>query len=253
MINAAVLLTYVFPFGLFQTLNFDDVEHADHEVIDDGAKDTSGIDPPYDPTNDDILEYNLANYPEFIAACLSCGLSNRKTAKLINALFVDSKIDAYVSPEKVRLLKEKHLKALNKRHEEETKNLIGIGVDGKCGIVKETHCQSSSKDKQSIIDSTSGNYVDHVIPVDGSADEISSSVHEILKKYNSIETLLCVNMDGCKVNTGIHRGVIRHLEAFLQRPLTWIICSLHGNEKVFTHLFEAIGKVLSNQNYVFTK
>ena len=228
-------------------LNFDGVDDAPEacevDFIDDGSKDTTSIDPGYDHQKDEVLTYNLANFPETIAAALSCGLSNRKTAKLINALFVDAKIDAYVSPEKVRLLKQKYLKTLNKKHQENTKNLIGVGVDGKCGLVKDVHCQSTSQDKQSIIDSTTGNYVDHVIPVDGSGNEISTSVHKILEKYDSIQSLVCVNMDGCKVNTGIHRGVIRHLEAILQRPLTWIICSLHGNEKVFTHLFEAIGKV----------
>ena len=210
-------------------------------MIDDGAKDTSGIDPPYDPTNDDTVEYNLANYPEFIAACLSCGLSNRKTAKLINALFVDSKIDAYVSPEKIRLLKKKHLTALNQKHEEQTKNLLGIGVDGKCGMIKEIHCQSSSHDKQTVIDSITGRYIDHFIDANN-GETICNGAYSILEKYQSIQSILVVNMDGCRVNTGIHQGVIRQLEAKLERPLTWSICLLHGNEKVFTHLFEAIGE-----------
>ena len=201
-------------------------------------------DPDYDPTTDEAVEYNLAKYPETIAVALSCGLSNRMTAKLINAIFVDLKLDLYVSPEKIRALKKKHLQALNQKHEEETKNLVGIGVDGKCGMVKEIHCQSSFKDKQTVTNSINGSYLDHGIPTDGKAKQICEVVYQILLKYESTETLAFVNMDGCKVNSGCHKGVIRHLEAKLERPLTWIICSLHGNELVFNHLFEAIGEFI---------
>ena len=91
--------------------------------------------------------------------------------------------------------------------------------------------------------SVTGNYIDHDIPVESSGEGISDGVFKILQKYRSTETIVCLNMDGCKVNTGAHQGVIRHLEAMLQRPLTWIICSLHCNEKVFDHLFEAIGEL----------
>ena len=233
--------------NLFQILNFDEVDNtpaADVDnFIDDGAKDTTPTDAEYDPQKDEVLTYNLAKYHTLIPAVLSSGLSNRKTAKIINSLFVDEKIDAYISPEKVRLLKQKHLRALTKKHEEETKNLIGIGVDGKCGLVKEIHCQSSSKDKESMTNSVTGNYIDHDIPVESSGEGISDGVFKILQKYRSTETIVCLNMDGCKVNTGAHQGVLRHLEAMLQRPLTWIICSLHCNEKVFDHLFEAIGEL----------
>ena len=211
--------------------------------VDDGAKDTTPTDPDFNPLDeDDILSKNLAKYPEFITGVLSCGLSNRKTAKLVNSLFVDLKVDQYVSPSKVRSLKEKKIKALNEKHERETKELIGIGVDGKNGMVKLPHCQSTSMDKQSMNNSVTGQYLDHGIPDEGTGEEICNWIYKMLVKYRSVETILLLNLDGCGVNTGCHSGVVRYLESKLCRPLTWIICCLHLNELVFTHLFKAIGE-----------
>ena len=219
----------------------------DLDFVDDGEKDTTTKDPPFDPSQEELTR-NLKKYPEFIIAALSCGLSNRKTAKLINALFKDEGIDAYVSPEKVRLLKQKRLQELNAKHKLENKGLIAIGVDGKNGMVKELHCQSSSQDKQSITNSVTGDYHDHFIPNESTGEKICEGIHKSLVEFQSTDTLLAVNMDGCRTNTGIHQGVIRHLEAKLERPLTWIICSLHCNELVFRHLFEAIGEFFLTWN-----
>ena len=142
-------------------------------------------------------------------------------------------------------MKQKHLKSLNEKHEEETKNLLSIGFDGKCGMVKEPRCQSTMQDKQSFNNSVTGDYLDHKIPTGGSGQEIFDCFYEILVKYKSTASILNVNMDGCKVNTGKHQGVVRYLETKLQRPLTWTVCLLHGNELVFRHLFEAIGEFFS--------
>ena len=190
---------------------------------------------------DDIPTKNLCQYQETIAAAISCGLSNRMTAKLINALFVDLKLDLYVSVEKIRGLKEKYLKSLNEKHQNETKGLVAVGCDGKNGMVKLENCQSTSKDKQSMINSVTGNYLDHGLP-GGSGEEICNFIYNVLEKYNSLSSILLLNLDGCKVNTGCHSGVVRYLEAKLEKPLSWIICCLHLNELVFTHLFEAIGE-----------
>ena len=210
--------------------------------MDDGSRDTSAADPPFDPNG--ILDYNLAKYPEMIAAALSCGPSNRQTAKLINALFVDLKLDLFVSIEKVRGLKKKYLQELNQDHENNTKALTVIGVDGKNGMVKLPNCQSKSMDKQSMTNSITGDYLDHDCPPEGTGEGISKSIHNILLKYQSVDTILALNMDGCKTNTGCHSGVLRYLETRIERPLTWIICSLHLVEKVFQNLFKAIGKCI---------
>ena len=157
---------------------------------------------------------------------------------------MDLKLDLFVSIEKVRGLKKKYLQELNQDHENNTKALTVIGVDGKNGMVKLPNCQSKSMDKQSMTNSITGDYLDHDCPPEGTGEAISQSVYNILVKYQSVEMVRAFNMDGCVTNTGCHSGVLRWLEARLQRPLTWIICSLHLNEKVFGNVFEAIGKCM---------
>ena len=64
---------------------------------------------------------------------------------------------------------------------------------------------------------------------------------QILKKYDSIETVVSVSADGCPANTGNTNGAIRLIEELLGRPVQWLICTLHQNELIFRHLFIALG------------
>ncbi|GBM19227.1 hypothetical protein AVEN_142478-1 [Araneus ventricosus] len=50
--------------------------------------------------------------------------------------------------------------------------------------------------------------------------------------------LIYLGWDGTVVNTGVFNGVIRMRELKLNRPIQWIICSLHFNELPLRHLFE---------------
>ena len=52
-------------------------------------------------------------------------------------------------------------------------------------------------------------------------------------------------MDGCKVNTGIHNGVIRVVEQELEVVVQHIICLLHLNELPFRHELCAVDGVTS--------
>jgi len=46
--------------------------------------------------------------------------------------------------------------------------------------------------------------------------------------------------DGTNVNTGEHNGIIRSVEAALQRPLQWLICELHLNELPFREVLKKL-------------
>merc|ERR1711953_635998 len=106
---------------------------------------------------------------------------------------------------KIRGLKEKYLKSLNDKHQSETKELVAVGCDGKNGMVKLKNCQSTSQDKQSMINSVTGNYLDHGMP-GTTGEEIANFIYNVLQKYNSLSTIHLLNLDGCKVNTGCHQG-----------------------------------------------
>ena len=125
------------------------------------------------------MSRNLAKYHKTIEMAIACGCSNRTTAKLMNALFADLDLDLYVSEKKIRLLKAKYLKSLTEKHEKDTKGLIAVGMDGKCGLVKTSHCQSIEKDKQTMIVATTGDYLDHEIPEGGTAEEICNAVYPV--------------------------------------------------------------------------
>lgn len=47
---------------------------------------------------------------------------------------------------------------------------------------------------------------------------------------------MAVGADSTAVNTGYNRGVIRRQECKFNRPLQWLICSLHLNELPLRHL-----------------
>ena len=64
--------------------------------------------------------------------------------------------------------------------------------------------------------------------------------YEIIKKYNSVETLQALSVDGCKVNTGRLNGMVQHIEQMINRPLQWLVCVLHLNELLLKHLFEKL-------------
>ena len=46
---------------------------------------------------------------------------------------------------------------------------------------------------------------------------------EIINKYNSVETLQALSVDGCKVNTGHLNGMVQHIEQMVNRPLQWLV------------------------------
>ena len=141
------------------------------------------MDPDYNVNDEeDDLTRNMAMYEQTIAMSIACGLSNSSTAKVMNALFVDLGLDLYVSAEKIRLLKAKYLKSLNQKHEKNTKELIAVGLDGKSGLVKTTHCQSIEQDKQSFIVSTTGQYLDHEIPERSTGEGICTAAYQVSDK-----------------------------------------------------------------------
>lgn len=59
-------------------------------------------------------------------------------------------------------------------------------------------------------------------------------------KNISLDALVALGCDGAAVNTGHIKGIIRRFEEHLNRPLHWIICMLHLNERTFGNILEDI-------------
>ena len=186
--------------------------------------------------------YNKEDVTHRIKFGLSCGLSDRDIMKMINAGKLDRKEIDFISTTRITDLKKKILEELGDKHQKETKRLIAIGFDGKCGPVKMPNCKTQSLDKVSFTNSVTGDYIDHDLPKRSNGEENFLGAKNVLEKYESIESVTTVNTDGCKVMTGHTNGAIALLEAHLKRPLQHAICLLHCNEKVFTHVIEDIGE-----------
>ena len=61
------------------------------------------------------------------------------------------------------------------------------------------------------------------------------------KTHKSLETITSISVDGEPKNTGHDNGLIRCFEEMVERPITRIVCILHGTELVFRKFFESIG------------
>ena len=187
-------------------------------------------------------DYNKENVTNRIKFGISCAMSDREIMKMINAGKLDEKRTDFISTQKITDLKKKILEELGDNHQRETKSLIAIGFDGKCGPVKLPNCKTQRLDKVTFTNSVTGDYIDHDLPSKSDGEQNSVGAKKVLEKFASIETVTTVNTDGCKVMTGHTNGAIALLEAELNRLLQHGICILHFNEKVFHNLFEDIGK-----------
>lgn len=52
----------------------------------------------------------------------------------------------------------------------------------------------------------------------------------------SLQSVFALGCDGAAVNTGKNKGIIPRFEAFLNKPLHWLICILHLNERAFNNV-----------------
>ena len=94
---------------------------------------------------------------------------------------------------------------------------IALGDDGKQSLVRQLNGRFVKQDKIVIIDAITKKYLDFffVVKDEGSAYFHTKYFVEKLEKYNSLQRLLAMNLDGCSGNTGIHTGFLRRLECAL--------------------------------------
>ena len=66
-------------------------------------------------------------------------------------------------------------------------------------------------------------YVDHVTPESGKAEDVA-------KEIIAVDTLQAIMCDRTNTNTEQIKGIIKHLECSLGKPLQWSIRLVHANE-----------------------
>lgn len=82
-----------------------------------------------------------------------------------------------------------------------------------------------------LIRDTGGQYIGHVSLESSIGQGIAESIINYLEANDvDLDELEAFGSDGTTTNTGWKNGVVRNIEAKIQRPFQWIICLLHFNE-----------------------
>ena len=219
-------------------------------------------------------EYNTLKLKNFAREVDRYQVSDRAAAKLANGLMIDlghvseGKTKFLIDHSKVRRERQKWGK---KREDEHSKQQLmpegGLYTDGKKSktfvrdvtetkvrvkggrgkgafkVVEKISNKFEIQDHYPIVAQPSGEYVDHVTPKVGSGKEIAAELLTVVRERDV--RLRVLGMDGCGVNVGIHRGVIRRMELELGEAIQRFICLLHHVELYFHHQFEEVdGKTL---------
>jgi hypothetical protein len=92
-----------------------------------------------------------------------------------------------------------------------------------------------------------GEYLDHVTPRDGKGESIAKDLVAVCRERRFIPPV--IGLDGCKVNTGVHKGVFRCFEREVGEPVQHVVCALHFNELPFHHMFSEVdGRTLGPES-----
>ena len=178
-------------------------------------------DTEFKPTNFEPKgERNNYEFPETIETARRYDLSNHALAAVINSHTNDLSVIAgfenpetyHVSTTKVKNMKNKYGNILIDNHSSEINSLECVGFDGKKGHSRAKNCKKEVLDKYTVVSQPEAKYVDHFVPRAGTALAISNDLLHVLEKYNSEDSITALLCDGCPVNTGLDRGVIRHVE-----------------------------------------
>ena len=211
--------------------------------------------PLYQPSTSDSedtdsetrLVQNRHQYPNLSQMMERTGVSNRDACKLINACLKDLKLDKPENILEPTKLRRQRIYWRDKGAESRSfdlRKLVCVGFDGR---IDETRLfgpdggqLTKKEDHYAIIAYPSEQYVDHIAPQSGKAEDISKEILSVIRDTDSTDTLCAVICDGTNTNTGEHSGIIRRLETTLNRPLQWLICMLHLNELPVREIFKNI-------------
>lgn len=123
--------------------------------------------------------------------------------------------------------------------------IIGLFFDGR---KNQTLIYESTANKRrrileehiSLVSEPGSQYIGHVVPKNGTASSIKTSIILFLRQNFDLNSLIAVGSDGTVVNTGAKNGIIHLLDKELNRPLQCLICLFHLNELPLRHLIKEI-------------
>jgi hypothetical protein len=216
-------------------------------------------DPPMMQINESTQ--NRLDLSFFISEVDRFQISDRAAAALATGLLrdlgivTDSDKTKVVDRYKIRRARKKRQVVKKRRRKEETSGEVRcLGFDGKkdkhTKVLREIVVDGKAVTKQAtateehivFVDEPGGKYLDH-IEVDageGTGRHLGLAVSELVREYDSNDSIEAVCTDGTAVNTGYLTGAIAEVERNLGKPLQWLICLKHFNELPFRHIFDEL-------------
>ncbi|XP_047127788.1 uncharacterized protein LOC124808635 [Hydra vulgaris] len=175
-----------------------------------------------------ISTYNLRKLDNFALECVRYAISSEAAAALGNGLLKD--LGVITKTDKTDVLDKSKMNQAKKRvclqsvaeHNIIVQNLSCIGCDSKDdkgSLVYRSMLPDSISKKNKLIE---------------------KSTFEVLKQYNSVDSLLGIVFDITNVNTGYKTGLCASLERKLGRTIHKIGCALHSNELPLRHIIEQL-------------
>ncbi|KAG0726565.1 hypothetical protein GWK47_036267 [Chionoecetes opilio] len=107
------------------------------------------------------------------------------------------------------------------------------------------HPRLMREEHVSVTEEPFGRYLWHFVPEDPVPPEkpafkVAQALYDLLKTYDSTDSLIVLQGDSTRANTGWKGDTHAHLEKMLGRKLFWSIWGLHTNELPLRHLITSI-------------
>ena len=162
---------------------------------------------------------NTFEFPETIETSKRYDISVSATAALINSHTNDlAKIigfdpkQYYASTTKISNMRDKYGDQIIQDHASKINSIECLGFDGKKSQARKKNSGTEVLDKITVVGQPGSFYVDHFVPKSGTALNIASDMVHIMEKFNSKESMVALQADGCRTNTGENGGAIRFIE-----------------------------------------
>nr|XP_047144775.1 uncharacterized protein LOC124818254 [Hydra vulgaris] len=207
-----------------------------------------------------ISTYNLRKMDNFALECVRYAISSEAAAALGNGLLKD--LGVITKTDKTDVLDKSKMDRAKKRvclqsvaeHNIKVQNLSCIGCDSKDdkgSLVYRSMLPDSISKKNKLIEKVylsftvesgemKGRYLTHKDILNATGENLAQSTFEVLKQYNSVDSLLGIVFDNTNVNTGYKTGLCASLERKLGRTIHKIGCALHSNELPLRHIIEQL-------------
>ena len=204
-------------------------------------------------TNDDWraleVQRNTKPIPTVALEAERFGVSNRGAAAIATAALIDYGVVSVsdktniIDPKKIWRAREHLRERLKKTAEENEEEIVAVFFDGRrdSTLVKEKknnkwYSRKIIEDHYVLVAEPGTSYLQHITVERGTGQGIANGLYEAISEIGIAESLTAVGADSTPVNTGAKGGAIHLLELLLNRPLQWLICSLHLNELPLRHL-----------------